>query len=47
MQHFLRVAGPAIPLLRENVDADVIIPIQDLLGAGREGLGTACLRRLR
>lgn len=47
MQAFTKVSGPAIPLLLENVDTDVIIPIQDLLGAGREGLGAACFRRLR
>jgi len=46
-QAFTKVRGPAIPLLLENVDTDVIIPIQDLLGAGREGLGAACFRRLR
>jgi len=47
MQPFTRVSGPAIPLLLANLDTDVIIPIQDLLGAGREGLGGACFRRLR
>lgn len=47
MEPFTKASGPAIPLLMANVDTDVIIPIQDLLGGGRDGLGAACFRRLR
>jgi 3-isopropylmalate/(R)-2-methylmalate dehydratase small subunit len=47
MQPFTAVEGPAIPLLLANVDTDAIIPIQDLLGAGRQGLGARAFARLR
>lgn len=47
MQKFTKVAGPAAPMLRANVDTDVIIPIQRLVGTGREGLGPYAFERLR
>jgi 3-isopropylmalate/(R)-2-methylmalate dehydratase small subunit len=47
MQSFTSVTGPAIPLMAENVDTDVIIPIQALVGTGRDGLGPQCFGRLR
>lgn len=47
MQKFTKVAGPAAPMLRANVDTDVIIPIQRLVGTGREGLGPHAFERLR
>lgn len=47
MQKFTTVAGPAAPMLRANVDTDVIIPIQRLVGTGREGLGPYAFERLR
>jgi 3-isopropylmalate/(R)-2-methylmalate dehydratase small subunit len=47
MQAFESVTGPAIPLMMANVDTDVIIPIQRLVGTGREGLGPYAFERLR
>ena len=47
MQKFTKVAGPAAPMLRANVDTDVIIPIQRLVGTGRDGLGPYAFERLR
>ena len=39
MQSFTEVTGVAAPLLRTNVDTDVIIPINRLIGAERGALG--------
>jgi len=47
MQSFTSVTGAAIPLMAANVDTDVIIPIQRLVGTGREGLGPHAFERLR
>ncbi|MFL1461016.1 3-isopropylmalate dehydratase small subunit [Roseococcus sp. DSY-14] len=47
MTPFTTVTGPAIPWLQPNTDTDLIIPIQDLLRPGREGLGERCFARLR
>jgi 3-isopropylmalate/(R)-2-methylmalate dehydratase small subunit len=47
MQPFTRVTGPAIPLMAANVDTDVIIPIQRLLGGARDALGPFAFERLR
>ena len=47
MQKFTTVAGPAAPMLTPNVDTDVIIPIQRLVGTGRTGLGPHAFERLR
>ncbi len=47
MQKFTKVTGAAAPMLRANVDTDVIIPIQRLVGTGREGLGPYAFERLR
>ncbi|MBY0337276.1 MAG: 3-isopropylmalate dehydratase small subunit [Acetobacteraceae bacterium] len=47
MDRFTQVTGPAIPLMAANVDTDVIIPIQDLVGTGRSGLGPRCFGRVR
>ncbi len=47
MQPFRSVTATAAPLMRANVDTDVIIPIQRLLGGTREGLGPHAFERLR
>ncbi|MBW6396800.1 3-isopropylmalate dehydratase small subunit [Roseomonas sp. HJA6] len=47
MDKFTTVSGPAAPLMAANVDTDVIIPIQRLLGSGRGGLGPYAFERLR
>ena len=47
MEKFTKVSGPAAPMLRANVDTDVIIPIQRLVGTGRTGLGPYAFERMR
>jgi 3-isopropylmalate/(R)-2-methylmalate dehydratase small subunit len=47
MQAFRHVTATAAPLMRANVDTDVIIPIQRLLGGTREGLGPYAFERMR
>lgn len=47
MDKFTKVSGPAAPMLRANVDTDVIIPIQRLVGTGRTGLGPYAFERMR
>lgn len=39
MERFETVTGVAAPLLWANVDTDMIIPVQRLVGSGRQGLG--------
>jgi 3-isopropylmalate/(R)-2-methylmalate dehydratase small subunit len=47
MQAFRRVSGPAAPLLRPNIDTDVIIRIERLGGAPRDQLGRYAFEALR
>ncbi|MDB5415287.1 MAG: leuD [Rubritepida sp.] len=47
MEQFRSVTGLAIPLMEANVDTDVIIPIQRLVGSGRDGLGQYAFERRR
>ena len=47
MEKFTTVSGPAAPMLSANVDTDVIIPIQRLVGTGRSGLSPYAFERLR
>lgn len=47
MERFTTVSGPAAPMLAPNVDTDVIIPIQRLVGTGRTGLGPYAFERMR
>ena len=47
MQPFTRITAIAAPVLRANIDTDVIIPIQRLVGTGREGLGPYAFERQR
>lgn len=47
MQSFTTITDVAVPFLRANVDTDVIIPIQRLVGTGREGLGPYAFERQR
>ena len=45
MDKFTKVTGVAAPLMRQNVDTDLIIRIERLVdNVGREGLGPFCLR---
>jgi 3-isopropylmalate/(R)-2-methylmalate dehydratase small subunit len=47
MDPFTTITGVAAPLLRANIDTDMIIPIQHLVGASREGLGAHAFERFR
>jgi 3-isopropylmalate/(R)-2-methylmalate dehydratase small subunit len=47
MQPFTTITGVAAPLLRANIDTDMIIPIQHLVGATRQGLGQHAFERFR
>jgi len=47
MQPFTPVTGIAAPLLRANIDTDMIIPVQRLVGATRDGLGPYGFERFR
>ncbi len=47
MAPFATVTGIAAPLLRANVDTDMIIPVQRLVGSGRQGLGPYGFERFR
>lgn len=39
MEQFTSVTGPAAPLLRPNIDTDVIIRVERLVGTTRESMG--------
>lgn len=47
MEKFESVSGPAAPLLRANIDTDLIIRIERLVGTGRTGLGGFAFEQLR
>ena len=47
MQPFTSITDVAVPYLHANVDTDVIIPIQRLLGTTSDGLGPFAFERLR
>lgn len=47
MQRFTTITGIAAPLLRANIDTDMIIPAQRLVGTGRDGLGPHGFERFR
>ena len=47
MKPFTRVTGPAAPLLRSNIDTDVIIRIERLTSVPREQLGRYAFEALR
>lgn len=47
MQPFTTVTGAAVPLMRANVDTDVIIRIERLTNASRETLGQYAFEALR
>lgn len=46
-QPFTTVTGPAVPLMRTNVDTDVIIRIERLTALGRAELGAYAFEALR
>lgn len=47
MTPFKQITGPAAPLLRENIDTDVIIRIERLAALERNQLGPYALEALR
>ncbi|HEY4254118.1 MAG TPA: 3-isopropylmalate dehydratase small subunit [Roseomonas sp.] len=47
MEKFDSVTGVAAPLLRANIDTDLIIRIERLVGTGRTGLGGFAFEQLR
>ena len=48
MEKFTKVTGVAAPLMRENVDTDLIIRIERLVdNTGRQGLGPYCFEQIR
>jgi 3-isopropylmalate/(R)-2-methylmalate dehydratase small subunit len=47
MEKFETVTGIAAPMLWANVDTDMIIPVQRLVGSGRQGLGPYGFERFR
>ena len=46
-EKFTTLTGLAAPLMWANVDTDMIIPIQRLVGSGRDGLGQFGFERFR
>ena len=47
MEAFKTLTAAAAPLMRANVDTDLIIRIERLVGSGRTGLGPHCFETLR
>jgi 3-isopropylmalate/(R)-2-methylmalate dehydratase small subunit len=48
MDKFTKVTGVAAPLMRQNVDTDLIIRIERLVSnTGRQGLGPYCFEQIR
>ena len=48
MEKFTKVTGVATPLMRQNVDTDLVIRIERLVSnTGREGLGPYCFEQIR
>lgn len=47
MDKFTRVTGAAAPLMRINIDTEVIIPINRLIGHKRGELGLYCFEPWR
>ena len=48
MDKFTKVTGVAAPLMRQNVDTDLVIRIERLVNnTGREGLGPYCFEQIR
>lgn len=39
MEQFTRVQGIAAPLMRANIDTDLLIPSKEMTGAGKQGYG--------
>jgi 3-isopropylmalate/(R)-2-methylmalate dehydratase small subunit len=47
MQKFIRVTGTAVPMMKDNIDTDVIIPAKRLVGHQRDELGAFAFEAFR
>src|SRR4029450_4504325 len=48
MEKFTKVTGVAAPLMRQNVDTDLVIRVGRLVNnTGRQGLGPYCFEQIR
>jgi 3-isopropylmalate/(R)-2-methylmalate dehydratase small subunit len=47
MQKFIRVAGTGVPMMKDNIDTDVIVPAKRLVGHRREELGAFAFEAYR
>jgi 3-isopropylmalate dehydrogenase len=47
MEKFVRLTGVAAPLMRKNVDTDVVIPMRRIIGNAREEFGRFCFEPWR
>ena len=47
MQKFIRVTGTAVPMMKDNIDTDVIIPAKRLVGHKRDELGAFAFEAYR
>ena len=47
MQAFTTLTGPAAPLLRDNIDTDIIIRVERLTGTSRESMGAVAFETWR
>ena len=47
MEKFTRLEGVAVPLMRQNVDTDVVIRIDRLVGLPKSELGRYCFESIR
>ena len=43
MEQFIRITGIAAPLMRANIDTDLLIPSKEMTGTGKEGYGEKLL----
>lgn len=43
MEQFVRITGVAAPLMRANIDTDLLIPSKEMTGTGKEGYGEKLL----
>jgi 3-isopropylmalate/(R)-2-methylmalate dehydratase small subunit len=47
MEKFIRVTGTAVPMMKDNIDTDVIIPARRLVGHKRDELGAFAFEAYR
>ena len=47
MEQFVTISGVAAPLMRSNIDTDLLIPSREMTGTGRDGYGEKLLAHWR